>query len=247
MVPALGAIVDGGGSLLVAAGDVDGAAGTGLSARGDGFGATFCFFLAVSGSADGEREAVGVSSAFLFLVVFSGAFFTELTGRLAVGVLALRLKDASADKGEANKVRNFEPISPRRLAANSASCAASAACDNTGSGCFFSFFSLFFGALGLGAGVATGAAGATGASGTTGTTGTTGAAGSGFSRLSGGRVGTCTSSALFTTSGVSDFSMLSIWSGFSAFSLVSALGNTFSTLSRSINLAPVFSASAFAR
>lgn len=114
MVPALGAAGSLPGAVTADAG--------GLDARGDGLGAVFCFFLAGSGSDDGDRDDVGVSSAFLFLDVFSTAFLAGLAVRLPVGVLAFRFNDANADaKGAVKRLRNFVPMSPSLLAASSAS------------------------------------------------------------------------------------------------------------------------------
>ena len=95
--------------------------------------AVFCFFFDVSGSADGEAETPS-SSSFRFLAVF-----LPTVDALAVGVLVLLLRDARALE---KRFLNADPMSPRRRAACSASCAARAARSRAVSG-FLSFLSTF--------------------------------------------------------------------------------------------------------
>lgn len=132
-------------------------------ARGEGLAAvaSFCFFLAGSGSTDGDAETP-ISSSLRFLPVLSD--FLPVADLLAVGVLALRFKDARALVNGLKRFLKAEPISPRRRAASSASWAARAALSRTTSG-FLSFLgSDFLTVLGFGSGVAT-AEGETGVSG----------------------------------------------------------------------------------
>lgn len=93
---------------------------------------------------DGEAE--GVVSSFLFF----GALLSALLGVAAAGVLgALFFIAARAEEKGLKRFLKAEPISPRRRAASSASCAAIAAA-SLGVSDFFSFFdSVLFNVFGL--------------------------------------------------------------------------------------------------
>lgn len=93
---------------------------------------------------DGEAE--GAASSFLFFE----ALLSALLGVAAVGVLgALFFIAARAEEKGLKRFLKAEPISPRRRAASSASCAAIAAA-SLGVSDFFSFFdSVLFKVFGL--------------------------------------------------------------------------------------------------
>lgn len=117
-------------------------------ASGDGFGTRVLgfFFGGASGSIEGEAD--GVASSFLFFATLASA----LAGVAAVGVGvggALFFIAARAEEKGLKRFLKAEPISPKRRAASSASCAAIAAASLGVSG-FFSFFdSVLFKTFGL--------------------------------------------------------------------------------------------------
>src|SRR5271156_7000483 len=94
--------------------------------KGEGFGASFCFFFFGSISADGEADAFE-SSSFRFFDL-AASFLPVDLGPLVIGELVWRCRFARAlDKG-LKRFLNEDPSSPSLRAASSASCAAWAAC-----------------------------------------------------------------------------------------------------------------------